>query len=553
MPNIISSPEWTRWIWLLCLGLFTASLHPTSADELSLLLARQSPASGPGPDQPPKLFSRHFTPHNWPAEQTALIICDMWDSHHSLAATRRTGELAPRIDALAARLREAGGLIIHAPSGCLDRYQDHPSRLRAQAIPPADRLPADIDTWCQALASEPQQPPVDASDGGADDTPEMANAWRSELIAKGRNPDSPWLAQHPGLTIVADRDYLSDQGSEIASILKHHAIEHVLMAGVHVNMCVLGRPFGLRRLNQLGIETALVRDLTDSMYNPHRWPMVSHFTGTDRIIDHIERFVCPTIESSQLLGGKPFRFADDHRPTLTMLLAEDEYLSSQTLPKLAEAYLGHDFRTQWILEEYDSPGMLAGVEQLDTSDVLLISARRRQLPTSQLQQIRDWVAAGGAVVGIRTASHAFALRAGAAMAGRSLWPDFDQQVFGGNYTNHHGASEPVRVLPTAIGHGHPLLTGLPESGFSATGSLYRVSPIAPAATPLLTGHIAAAAAEPVAYYLRRADGGRSFYTSLGHPDELAPHAPASRLIINAIYWAAGLPVPTQLQPTALAE
>jgi nicotinamidase-related amidase/type 1 glutamine amidotransferase len=560
MPSSPPPTQWSQWIrcqnrWICCLSLclVIAQTHPNSAEDLHLLLARQTPASVPQTAEQPRLFRRQLTPHTWPTEQTALIICDMWDSHHSLSATRRTGELVPRVDALASRIRQGGGIVIHAPSDCLQTYREHPSRLRAQAVPTAEQLPQEIDAWCQALASEPQSPPVDASDGGADDTPEMTIAWRSELIATGRNPDSPWLSQHPGLTVDAEQDYLSDRGSEIASILRYHGIEHVLMAGVHVNMCVLGRPFGLRRLSQLGIETALVRDLTDSMYNPLMWPMVSHFTGTDRVIDHIERFICPTIESSQLLGGKPFRFAEDHRPTLTMLLAEDEYLSSQTLPKLADAYLGHDFRTHLILEQHASPGVLAGLEQLSTTDVLLISARRRQLPPLQLQQIRDWVAAGGAVIGIRTASHAFAVRHGQAEAGRSLWPDFDQQIFGGNYTNHHGASEPVNVRPTAIGHGHPLLTGLPESGFSSTGSLYRVRPIAPAATPLLTGEIAGAPAEPVAYCIRRADGGRSFYTSLGHPDELGLSAPASRLIINAIYWAAGLPVPAQLRTTAFAD
>lgn len=40
-------------------------------------------------------------------------------------------------------------------------------------------------------------------------------------------------------------------------------------------------------------------------------PHVSHFEGTRRVIEHIERHVCPTITSDQLLGGEPFRFAAD--------------------------------------------------------------------------------------------------------------------------------------------------------------------------------------------------------------------------------------------------
>jgi len=42
--------------------------------------------------------------------------------------------------------------------------------------------------------------------------------------------------------------------------------------------------------------------------------MVSHFKGTELIVEHIEKFVCPTITSDQILGGKPFRFKGDVGP-----------------------------------------------------------------------------------------------------------------------------------------------------------------------------------------------------------------------------------------------
>lgn len=73
-------------------------------------------------------------------------------------------------------------------------------------------------------------------------------------------------------------------------------------------MCVLGRPFGLRQLAKNGKHVVLMRDLTDAMYNPQSWPQVSHHEGTQLIISHIERHVCPTISSEQILGGKPFEF-----------------------------------------------------------------------------------------------------------------------------------------------------------------------------------------------------------------------------------------------------
>lgn len=74
--------------------------------------------------------------------------------------------------------------------------------------------------------------------------------------------------------------------------------------GVHTNVCVLGRPFGIRQLVYLGKRPLLCRDLTDSF---HRWP-AGHVAGTDLIVSHIETFWCPTVTSDQLVGGEAFVF-----------------------------------------------------------------------------------------------------------------------------------------------------------------------------------------------------------------------------------------------------
>ena len=55
--------------------------------------------------------------------------------------------------------------------------------------------------------------------------------------------------------------------------------------------------------------------------------------------------------------------------------------------------------------------------------------------------------------------------------------------------------------------------------------------------PLLIGTIPDKPSEPVAWTFKRADGGKSFYTSLGHPSDFKN--PAFRLLLaNAIRWAA---------------
>jgi hypothetical protein len=76
-------------------------------------------------------------------------------------------------------------------------------------------------------------------------------------------------------------------------------------------MCVLGRPFGIRQLIAQDLQVVLLRDLTDTMYNPALRPMVPHFEGTRLMIEHVEKHWCPTTTSAAILGGEPFHFKGD--------------------------------------------------------------------------------------------------------------------------------------------------------------------------------------------------------------------------------------------------
>lgn len=247
----------------------------------------------------------------WAARKTAVIVCDVWDAHHCLNAVRREEEMLPRLEEFLTKARAQGALIVHAPSGCMEPYKDHPGRKRAQAAPTAKDLPKDIGEWCKKIPAEEKGVyPIDQSDGGEDDDPAEHAAWHAKLQAMGRNPKAPWKAEHPGITIK-DEDAISDSGVEIWNLLADRGINNVMLVGVHTNMCVLGRPFGLRQMAKNGKNVVLVRDLTDTMYNPKMPPYVSHFEGTRRIVEHIEKYVCPTITSDQVAGGKEFRFKGD--------------------------------------------------------------------------------------------------------------------------------------------------------------------------------------------------------------------------------------------------
>ncbi len=276
-------------------------------------------------------------------------------------------------------------------------------------------------------------------------------------------------------------------------------MKNVIIAGVHTNMCVLGRPFGLRQMAKNGKNAVLLRDMTDTMYNPKSAPYVSHFTGTDLIVSHIERHVCPTITSDQILGGKPFRFSGDTRPHVVVVASEPEYQTAHSLTEFAIPHLGKDFRVTHVYGDAKNENDIPGLEAINEADVLLLSVRRRLLKTDQLELVKKYIAAGRPAVGIRTASHAFSIRKGEVPPGRAQWPELDAEVWGGNYTNHYGNDLKCEVLPVAEAASHPILEGVTTKPFPAGYSLYRTAPLAPGTTILMMGKVEGIEAEPLAW------------------------------------------------------
>ena len=486
----------------------------------------------------------------WTPSESAIIVCDMWDSHHCLNAVRRVNELAPRMNAVLGQARALGMLIIHAPSGCMAAYEDHPGRAVAKLAPTSSEPPADIDQWCRQIPSEERGVyPIDQTQGGEDDDPAEHAAWHARLSALGRDPKLPWKRQTPLLTIAAG-DAISDSGVEIWNLLESRGVENVVLLGVHTNMCVLGRPFGLRQMARNGKNVVLMRDMTDTMYDPAAWPYVNHFAGTTLIVEHIEKFVCPTITSHDLVGGEPFRFARDRR-RLTVIIGEDEYETARTLPAFVASDLEPlGFEVTVVEADAGDPNHFPRMaEAIEQADAVLISVRRR-LPTNEaLDALRRHVASGKPLIGVRTASHAWLLRdeaqnEAAIARHQGVWREFDADVLGGHYTNHHPAGPKTAIRLANSAADHPILRGVAIDALAGNGALYKVSPLGSRATPLLWGEIAGAPVEPIAWTNLAAPGSaRVFYTSLGHPDDF--ESPAFRkLLVNGILWAIDQPYAT---------
>jgi nicotinamidase-related amidase len=244
----------------------------------------------------------------WDPNNSALVVVDMWDDHWCQGAARRVAELAGPMNKVIAAARDRGVLIVHCPSTCVEFYQETPARRRASDAPAA-KPPIKLATsqrwgtaWDWPDKSREPALPIDDSDMGCD------CAEKCPIVP-------PWKRQIATIDIDDSRDAVTDNGQELVNLFAERGIENVIICGVHLNMCVLGRPCAIRQLVRLGKNVVLVRDMTDTMYNHQMQPMVDHFAGTDLVVEHVEKYWCPSIESTDLVGGEPFRFAEAGRPT----------------------------------------------------------------------------------------------------------------------------------------------------------------------------------------------------------------------------------------------
>src|SRR6185503_15951280 len=156
------------------------------------------------------------------------------------------------------------------------------------------------------------------------------------------------------------------------------------------------------------------------------------------MLEHVEKYWCPTISSVAFLGGTEFRFREDRRPSVVFLIGEDEYKTWETLPAFATSDLAwRGLQVSTFLEDKQNPGNFPGLsEALREADLLVVSTRRRALRKDQLEAVRAHLNAGKPLVGLRTASHAFAPRQDNTLAQADLasWTGFDGEVLGGHYT-----------------------------------------------------------------------------------------------------------------------
>ena len=243
------------------------------------------------------------------------------------------------------------------------------------------------------------------------------------------------------------------------------------------------------------------------------------------------------------------------KPKIVFVTGDHEYSSEATMPLIAkelEQHYGMEVKVLKSYPDYNAEENIPGLEALKDADLAVFFLRWRRLPAEQIKYIDDYLKSGKPVMGLRTTTHAFNYPKGHPL---EKWNAFGEFALGsppgwGGPAGHmhcgHECSTDVTVIKEAAKH--PILTGV-DPAFHVSSWLYKVLPDYPAkgSTWLLMGKAvnpdkAGFQDNPVAWTWQTAAGGKVFATTLGHPADFSME-PFQRMLINAVHWSLGRPVP----------
>lgn len=252
-------------------------------------------------------------------------------------------------------------------------------------------------------------------------------------------------------------------------------------------------------------------------------------------------------------------------PHIVFVIGDEEYRSEESMPMLAKILKRELGAKITLCYSVDSTGTvdpnrldhIAGLEALETADLMVVFARFRALPDSELRYITSYAESGRPMVGFRTATHTFLYQDSSMMHMNNEWPT---KVFGQQWITHHGHFEDghgrltsVSILPNAS---TPILNGVEP--FEAYSWLYHVDggdwKLYGDSQPFLQGRSLRSNHEqndrldkfpltnPVAwtktYTGESGKAARVFFTTLGHPYDFKIES-MRKLAVNGIYWALG--------------
>jgi len=258
---------------------------------------------------------------------------------------------------------------------------------------------------------------------------------------------------------------------------------------------------------------------------------------------------------------------------VVLIAGDEEYRSEEAMPMLAKILaVRHGFCCTVLFSIDPDDGTIdplnqtniPGLENLRTADLMVISTRFRELPDEQMKHVDEYVHSGKPIIGLRTATHAFAYKRNMASPYAKYdfrsteWPGgFGQQVLGDTWINHHGRHK-VESTRGVIHPRHqdcPILNGVADVW--GPTDVYGIKNLPDEAKVLLYGQVLEGMEPtdkpvpgekndpmmPLAWTkgFTGSSGktARVFATTMGASVDLACED-LRRLLVNAAYWCVGL-------------
>lgn len=216
-------------------------------------------------------------PEKIEASRVGVIAVDVWNFHWCKTATMRVDAIVPRLNLALEGARALGMTVMLCPSDVVENYVGFPQREKVLAMAKVP-VPAVMEVSC---------PPVPDAGGCACGRERCA-------VNYG------WDGMHPALRI-GDEDLMPDTQAEVYAICKERGLTHLIYVGFHTQVCLLGKPMGLKAMKSAGLECVLARDMTDAHpgYDPAR-----NFTpdlNTEQVVEHFEKHLAATIHFEEEL------------------------------------------------------------------------------------------------------------------------------------------------------------------------------------------------------------------------------------------------------------
>ena len=260
------------------------------------------------------------------------------------------------------------------------------------------------------------------------------------------------------------------------------------------------------------------------------------------------------------VSSSRFATADDGpKPHAAFILGTLHYSPELTMPVFAEELERFGFRTTLIRGEGDpekkTKNVLPNLGELENADVVVFFSRFMQLPDEEWQIVEDYLRSGKAVIGLRTANHSF--RYGKNHPRYDWNVDFGRRALGTPYILHQSSATDIKVVAENLDH--PIMSHVSKREWVSPGTLY-LARLEPGCVPLVVGtgkgkarylkrqfgemDVKEIETAPVAWAWKNEWGGKSFYTSFGHPGDFAEES-FNRMLLNAICWSVDHPLPAK--------